>query len=92
MKRLVLLLTTLILLIFGSVCHASMLQNTTAQKIGVVIISSPDFKTQNFYEYFHEQLRSERDTSYTIEVGNEPQNYWVEYWLKYLRIVIELNL
>ena len=81
MKRLIMMLTPFLLLLFCSVGYASMLHGGAAQKIGVVIISSPDYKTQNIYEYFYGQLRSETDSGYTVEVGNEPQNKWVEYWL-----------
>lgn len=81
MKRLLTLFTTLMVLLLCNLAYAAIPQTLTGEKIGVVLISSSDYKTQNFYEYFYGQLRTENDTSYTVVVGNEPQNKWVDYWL-----------
>jgi len=75
MKRILLLIFSIMLM--ASTAFAGTLQET----VGVVIVSSPDFKTQNFYEYLYGQFRSETDSSYVIITGNEPQNKYVEYWL-----------
>lgn len=82
MKRVLLFSMTILMLL----CHtafAGAAENflNRHQTVGVVIVGSPDFKTQNFYEYFNGQLRSETDTSYVIVTGNTPQNKWVDYWL-----------
>lgn len=81
MKRIALLVMTI--MVFCNIACAGPAENFLhrQQTVGIVIISSPDFKTQDFYEYFYGQLRSETDTSYNIVTGNDPQNKWVEYWL-----------
>ena len=50
--------------------------------IGVVIIGSSDYKSQDFYEYLYGQLRTEDNRGYNIVVGNDPQNKYMEYWLE----------
>ena len=50
------------------------------QTVAVVIVGTNDFKTQNFFEYLDDQLKSE-DNSYNLAVGKIPQNKWINYWI-----------
>ena len=75
MKQLFLLIFSL--LVIGNVAFAG-----TPQRVAVVIVGTSDFKTQDFFEYFQNQLSDETDTSYKIITGNEPQNKWTDYWIE----------
>lgn len=50
------------------------------QTVGVVIVGTNDFKSQNFYDYLDDQLKSETN-AYNLVVGKVPQNKWVNYWM-----------
>ncbi len=80
MKRIVL---TCLFLLLCNIAFAETVKNLSSghQNIGVVIIGSSDFKTQDFYEYLYGQLRTENNP-YNVIVGNDPQNKYMEYWLE----------
>ncbi len=50
------------------------------QSIGVVLIGPPDFKSQEFYDCIADGLMSETDNRYSLVLGNDTQNKYMEYW------------
>lgn len=80
MKHIVL---TCLFFLLCNVVFAETINNASPGRtnIGVVIVGSSDFKTQDFYEYLYGQLRTEGNP-YSVTIGNDPQNKYMEYWLE----------